>query len=121
MFKGKDRKLARQRKRLRVRRYLAGTPERPRLSVYRSLRHIYAQIVDDTRGVTLVATSTLAPGLKRLGSTGNVEAAKKVGQDIAQKALAKGINRVVFDRGGRIYHGRIAAVAEGAREAGLEF
>lgn len=120
MFKGKDRKLARQRKHLRVRRHLAGTPERPRLNVYRSLRHIYAQVIDDTKGITLVATSTLSPDLKDIESTGDVEAAKRLGQSIAKKALAKGINRVVFDRSGYIYHGRIAAVAEGAREAGLE-
>lgn len=121
MFKAKDRKLAQQRKHLRVRRHLAGTAERPRLCVYRSLRHIYAQIIDDTRGVTLVAASTVEPSLKGMGTTGDIEAAKKVGQAIAQKALAKGIDMVVFDRGGYIYHGRVAAVAEGAREAGLKF
>ncbi|CEP68029.1 Ribosomal protein L18, bacterial-type [Moorella glycerini] len=121
MFKRKDRKLTRQRKHLRVRRHIMGTPERPRLSVYRSLRHIYAQVVDDTRGVTLVAASTLDPALKDLEATGNIAAARKVGELVAQKALAKGIKKVVFDRGGNIYHGRIAAVAEGAREAGLDF
>lgn len=121
MFKRKDRKLMRQKKHLRVRRHLMGTGERPRLSVYRSLRHIYAQVVDDTRGVTLVAASTLDPALKELETTGNIEAARKVGELVARKALARGIKKVVFDRGGNIYHGRIAAVAEGAREAGLEF
>ncbi|MBE3571584.1 MAG: 50S ribosomal protein L18 [Moorella humiferrea] len=121
MFKRIDRKATRRRKHLRVRRRIMGTSERPRLSVYRSLRHMYAQIIDDTRGVTLVAASTLDPALKSLEATGNKEAAKKVGELIAQKALAKGIKKVVFDRGGNIYHGRIAALAEGAREAGLEF
>ncbi|NLW08176.1 MAG: 50S ribosomal protein L18 [Clostridia bacterium] len=121
MSKAKNRKLAQQRRRLRVRQRLTGTPERPRLSVYRSLCHIYAQIIDDTRGVTLVAASTLEPSLKGLGNTRDIEAAKKVGQAIAQKALAKGIDKVVFDRGGYLYHGRVAAVAEGAREAGLKF
>ncbi len=120
MFKGKNRRLARQRKRLRVRQYIVGTSERPRLNVYRSLNHIYAQIIDDTRGVTLLAASTLESELKKLGPTGNVKAAKILGQKIAERALNKGINKVVFDRGGYIYHGRIAAVAEGAREAGLE-
>jgi large subunit ribosomal protein L18 len=121
MFNAKDRKLAQQRKHLRVRQHLAGAPERPRLCVYRSLRHIYAQIIDDTRGITLVAASTVEPSLKGQGATGDIEAAKKVGQAVAQKALAKGIDRVVFDRGGYIYHGRVAAVADGAREAGLKF
>lgn len=121
MFIKKDRKLVRQRKHLRVRRRLMGTPERPRLSVYRSLHHIYAQVIDDTKGITLVAASTLDPALKGLESTGNITAARRVGELIARKALAKGINKVVFDRGGNIYHGRIAAVAEGAREAGLDF
>lgn len=121
MFKKKDRKLTRQKKHLRVRRRLMGTGERPRLSVYRSLRHIYAQVIDDTCGVTLVAASTLDPDLRGLEATGNIAAARKVGELLAQKALARGIKKVVFDRGGNIYHGRIAALAEGAREAGLEF
>jgi len=99
-----------------------GTKERPRLCVYRSLKHIYAQIIDDIEGRTLVAASTLDPALRgTLSSTSNKEAAKKVGELIAQKALDKGIKKVVFDRGGYKYHGRVAALAEGAREKGLEF
>lgn len=121
MLKKEDRKMVRQKKHLRVRRRLSGTSERPRLSVYRSLRHIYAQIVDDTQGVTLVAASTLDPALRELKSTGNTSAAEKVGEMIAKKALEKGITKVVFDRGGYIYHGRIAAVADGARKSGLDF
>jgi len=108
-------------RKLRKRQGIKGTPERPRLSVYRSLHHIYAQILDDTRGITLAAASTLDPELKNLKATGNIEAARKVGESIAKKALAKGIKKVVFDRGNRIYHGRIAAVAEGARKEGLDF
>jgi large subunit ribosomal protein L18 len=122
MIKKPTRKEIRARKSLRVRKKILGTPERPRLSVYRSLRHIYAQIIDDTEGHTLVAASTLDPALKNvLTSTGNKEAAFKVGELLAQKALERGIKKVVFDRGGNIYHGRIAALAEGARAGGLEF
>jgi len=98
-----------------------GTQERPRLCVYRSLKHIYAQIIDDIEGKTLVAASTLDPALKGTVKSSNKEAAKKVGELIAQKALDKGIKKVVFDRGGYKYHGRVAALAEGAREKGLEF
>src|SRR5690606_14790985 len=107
---------------MRLRRKIRGTPERPRLSVYRSLKHMYAQIIDDTRGHTLVAASTLDPELRgRLEKTGTVEAAREVGRLIGQRALSKGIRKVVFDRGGNRYHGRVSALAEGAREAGLEF
>lgn len=117
-----DRKKVRQKKHLRQRKNLHGTAERPRLAVYRSLKNIYAQLIDDEKGVTLVAVSTLEEPLKsELGYGGNVEAAYQVGQLIAKKALEKGIKEVVFDRGGNIYHGRVKAVAEGAREAGLEF
>lgn len=120
MFKKIDRKAIRFKKHLRIRKNLAGTSECPRLSVYRSVNHIYAQIIDDIKGVTLVAASTLEPTLKeQFGS--NKETAKKVGLLVAEKALAKGIKTVVFDRGGLIYHGRVAALAEGAREGGLEF
>lgn len=92
------------------------------MSVYRSLKHIYAQIINDTNGTTLVAASTLDPALKdKITYGGNIEAARLVGELIAKKAMEKGITRVVFDRGGNIYHGRIAALAEAAREAGLEF
>lgn len=112
----------RRRRQLRVRRKIHGTSERPRLSVYRSLRHMYAQLIDDEAGVTLVAASTLEPALRGgEGGTGNVDAAREVGRTLGQRALEKGIVRVVFDRGGNQYHGRVRAVAEGAREAGLQF
>mgnify|MGYP005838261527 CR=1 FL=1 len=114
----------RRRRHLRVRRKVFGTPERPRLSVYRSLKHMYAQVVDDTRGHTLVFVSTLDPALRETlqqSDGGKVEAARKVGLELARRALDKGVTRVVFDRGGFLYHGRVAAVAEGAREGGLQF
>ena len=104
---------------VRVRGKISGTPECPRLNVFRSNANIYAQIIDDVNGVTLVAANTLEKGFE--GATGNVEAAKKVGATLAERAKAKGIEQVVFDRGGYIYHGRVAALAEGAREAGLKF
>ncbi len=105
-----------------MRKKVRGTEERPRLNVYRSLKHMYAQIIVDTRGETLVSASTLSKELRgKLKSTGNVEAAKEVGRLIAKKALEKGIKKVVFDRNGFLYHGRVKAVAEGAREGGLEF
>ena len=104
---------------VRVRGKVSGTPERPRLNVFRSNANIYAQIIDDVNGVTLVAANTLEKEFE--GTTGNCEAAKKVGAVLAERAKAKGINVVVFDRGGYIFHGRVAALAEGAREAGLEF
>ena len=115
----RERRIARHK---RVRRKVFGTPERPRLCVYRSLRLMYAQIIDDTIGHTLVSASTTEPILRnQLKSTGNKEAAAAVGRLIAQRALEKGITQVVFDRGGFLYHGRVAAVAEAAREAGLKF
>ena len=104
---------------IRVRGKVTGTPERPRLNVFRSNANIYAQIIDDVNGVTLVAANTLEKDFE--GATGNAEAAKKVGQLIAERAKAKGIEVVVFDRGGYIFHGRVAALAEGARENGLKF
>ena len=104
---------------VRVRGKISGTPECPRLNVFRSNANIYAQIIDDVNGVTLVAANTLEKDFE--GATGNVEAAKKVGAILAERAKAKGIEQVVFDRGGYIFHGRVAALAEGAREAGLEF
>ena len=106
----------RQRIHTRIRRKLRGTPERPRLAVFRSLAHTYAQVIDDSTGVTVAAAST--SGSK---AGGNVAAATKIGKEIAQKAIEKGIKKVVFDRGGYIYHGRVKALAEAAREAGLEF
>jgi len=102
----------------RIRRRVRGTTERPRLAVYRSLNHIYAQIVDDEKAQTLAAASTTEKEL-RSSSGGNVEAAKRVGQAIAERALAAGINRVVFDRGGYLYHGRVKALTDAARASGL--
>jgi len=111
------------RRKKRVRKKVFGTPDRPRLSVYRSLKHIYAQIIDDTKGHTLVSCSTLSPELREeiKGKTKNKEAAKKVGFLLAKKALENGIKKVVFDKGYFKYHGRVKALAEGAREGGLEF
>ena len=108
----------RQRIHARIREKLSGSGERPRLNVYRSLNHIYAQIVDDQKGETLVSASSLAMKLK---SGGNVAAAKEIGKAVAERAVEKGIKRVVFDRGGYLYHGRVKALADAAREAGLEF
>jgi len=102
----------------RIREKLSGTTERPRLNVYRSLNHIYAQVVDDQKGETLVSASTLQAKSK---TGGNVAAAKEIGKAIAEQAVAKGIKQVVFDRGGYLYHGRVKALADAAREAGLEF
>jgi len=117
-----DRKKIRQKKHLRIRKNIQGTAECPRLAVFRSLKNMYAQLIDDINGVTLVAASTLEAPLKgESGYAGNTDAAYKVGQLLAQKALQNGIKRVIFDRGGSIYHGRVEAVAKGAREAGLEF
>ena len=103
----------------RVRGKISGTPERPRLSVFRSENHIYAQVIDDVAGNTLVSASTVEKSFEGNGS--NIEAAKKIGALVAERALQKGIEEVVFDRGGYIYHGRVQALAEGAREAGLKF
>lgn len=106
----------------RIRKKVFGTPERPRLSVYRSNNNIYAQVIDDSSGRTLVAASTLDKDFKGYtGHKGNVEAAKRVGELIAKRALTVGIKKVVFDRGGYLYHGSIKALAEAARGAGLEF
>eukprot|EP00271_Cylindrocystis_brebissonii_P011796 TRINITY_DN29756_c0_g1_i1.p1 TRINITY_DN29756_c0_g1~~TRINITY_DN29756_c0_g1_i1.p1 ORF type:complete len:191 (+),score=36.43 TRINITY_DN29756_c0_g1_i1:92-664(+) len=108
----------------RIRRKLSGTPERPRLAVFRSNQHIYAQVIDDTIGHTLASSSTLMPNLREelKDSAGPpVEVARRVGQEVAKAALEKGVTKVAFDRGGFIYHGRIKAVADGAREGGLEF
>lgn len=121
MFKKPNRKLIRKGKHIRVRKKISGTAESPRLCVYKSLNHIYAQIIDDQEGVTLVAASTLDKELSDLSSKANIEAAKKVGTQIAQKAQAKGITSVVFDRGGYKYHGKVAALADAAREGGLQF
>ncbi len=110
----------RRRRHARVRQKVSGTPERPRLSVFRSNRHIVAQVIDDVGGRTLVAASTLEPALRQ-GPTGTVAAAAEVGRLVATRAKDKGVARVVFDRGSARYHGRVAALADAAREAGLEF
>lgn len=115
-----DKNAKRQKRHIRSRRYITGTAERPRLNVYRSLSNIYAQVIDDVAGVTIAAASTVEASMKE-NYGGNIEAAKAVGKAIAEKAMAKGVKEVVFDRGGYLYHGRIAALAEAAREAGLEF
>ena len=114
-----DKKAMRLKRHVRVRGKISGTPERPRLNVFRSNANIYAQIIDDVNGVTLVSANTLEKEVE--GLTGNCEGAKKVGAVLAERAKAKGIEEVVFDRGGYVYHGRVAALAEGAREAGLKF
>lgn len=120
MINKADRQEKREKRHLRVRKKISGTQERPRLSVYRSEKNIYAQIIDDVAGKTLISASTLDKEFgEAVGS--NKEAAKKVGELIAKRALDKGIKSVVFDRGGYIYHGRIQELADGAREAGLEF
>ena len=119
MIKKKDTNAARIKRHQRVRKNISGTAERPRLNVFRSLNHIYAQVIDDTKGVTLVSASSMDKGFE--GKGGNIEGAKAVGKAVAEKALAAGIKTVVFDRGGYVYHGRVAALAEGAREGGLEF
>ena len=114
-----NKKAMRLKRHVRVRGKISGTAERPRLNVFRSNANIYAQIIDDVNGVTLVSANTLEKGFE--GATGNAEAAKKVGTVLAERAKAKGIEEVVFDRGGYVYHGRVAALAEGAREGGLDF
>ncbi len=117
-----DRATERGRIHNRIRHKLSGNLKRPRLCVYRSLHHIYAQIVDDTQGTTLVAASTVEKEVREgLKSPGNIQAAKAVGKAVAQRAKAKGIEAVVFDRGGYLYHGRVKALAEAARESGLKF
>lgn len=122
MIKKLDRSKVRLRKHARVRLRINGTPVRPRLSVFRSNTHMYAQLIDDVNGVTLAASSTLDPSIKaEFSYGGNVQAAAAVGKQLAERALAKNIETVVFDRGGYIYHGRVKAVAEAAREAGLKF
>lgn len=120
MFNKADRKLSRVKRHLRVRKKVSGTAERPRLAVFRSEKNIYAQIIDDVAGRTLVAASSLDKEFAgKVGS--NKEAAKLVGEAIAKKAIAAGITEIVFDRGGYVYHGRVQMLAEGAREAGLKF
>ena len=119
MVKYIDKNAMRLKRHIRVRGKISGTPECPRLNVFRSNANIYAQLIDDVNGVTLASANTLEKEFE--GATGNIEAAKKVGLVLAERAKAKGIEDVVFDRGGYLYHGRVAALAEGAREGGLNF
>ncbi len=122
MIKQVNKKEATQKRHQRLRAKLSGTAEIPRLAVYRSIKHIYAQIIDDVKGVTIVSASSIDKDMKGiLAHGGNIESAKTVGRAIAKKALAAGVKDVVFDRGGFLYHGRVAALAEAAREAGLNF
>ncbi|MBN2241047.1 MAG: 50S ribosomal protein L18 [Acidobacteria bacterium] len=117
-----DRSKERRRIRNRIRAKIAGNPLRPRLCIYRSLKYMYAQVIDDSMGKTLAAASTAEKEMKSsLKNTGNIEASKLLGKTIAERAKAKGIEAVVFDRGGYLYHGRVKAVAEAARESGLKF
>ena len=118
MVKRESKNVSRVRRHARVRAKISGTAEAPRLCVYRSNKNIEAQLIDDVKGITLVASSSMS---LRLANGSNIEAAKLVGKDIAEKAVAKGLKKVVFDRSGYIYHGRVKALAEAAREAGLEF
>ena len=118
MISKQDKNVSRVRRHARVRAKISGSSEAPRLCVYRSNKNIEAQLIDDVKGVTLVASSSMT---LKLENGSNVDAAKKVGEDIAKKALAKKIKKVVFDRSGYIYHGRVKALAEAAREAGLDF
>ena len=122
MVNKKSRKEVRVKKHMRIRNRFSGTAERPRLAVFRSNNHMYAQIIDDTVGNTLVSASTLESAVRaELGKTNNVDAAAYLGTVIGKRAVEKGIKKVVFDRGGYIYHGKVAALADAAREAGLEF
>ncbi|WP_300522359.1 50S ribosomal protein L18 [Aminiphilus sp.] len=122
MIKKRSRNEMRKIRHERLRRTLSGTADKPRLAVFRSEKHISVQLIDDDAGHTLAAASTVEPAMKAsLSSTGNAEAAKAVGKAIAERAISKGIKAVVFDRGGHMFHGRVKALAEAAREAGLEF
>jgi large subunit ribosomal protein L18 len=121
VIKKHKRNYSRLKRHERVRKTVSGTPERPRLNVFRSLKNIYAQIIDDDTGITLVSASTLDKELVEAEYGGNKDAAFKVGKLVAERAKEKGIEKVVFDRGGYIYHGRVKSLADGAREAGLDF
>lgn len=122
MLRKPSKNIGRKKRQLRGRKNLIGTADRPRLNVFRSLKHVYAQIINDKTGATLVAASTVDKDLQaKVEYGGNIDAAKVVGEAIAKRALEKGITKVVFDRAGYIYHGRVAALAAAAREAGLEF
>ncbi len=122
MVSKESRSKVRAKKHMRIRNRFSGTAERPRLAVFRSNKHVYAQVIDDVNGTTLVSASTLEKDIKaELKNTDDIEAAIKVGDVVAKRALEKGIKAVVFDRGGYIYHGKVKALADAAREAGLEF
>lgn len=121
MIKPRQRNVIRQRVHTRIREKVSGTAQRPRLNVYRSLNHIYTQLIDDLNGVTLVSASSMSKKGQDQVYGGNIAAAASVGRLIAERALEKGIKKVVFDRGGYLYHGRVKALAEAAREAGLDF
>jgi large subunit ribosomal protein L18 len=121
MLRQTSKNVTRRRVHNRIRKKVMGTAERPRLNVYRSLNHIYVQVIDDLQGVTLVSASTAEGKKDARTAGGNVASAKAVGKSIAERAKAKGIDKVVFDRGGYIYHGRVKAIADAAREAGLQF
>ena len=117
-----DRGAIRRKHHLRVRRKVSGTPERPRLSVFRSLKHISVQLIDDSTKHTIAAASTMEPALREgLSSTDNAEASRRVGEQIARRAIEKGVQKVVFDRGGYVYQGRVKAIADAARAGGLQF
>lgn len=122
MFKRQDKNEIRRIRHARVRKKISGTPERPRLCVYRSLKHIYAQLIDDTKGAVLVAASTVESEIaSQLGESNKKDCAKIIGKTVGERAIKAGYKTVVFDRGGYIYTGRVASLAEGAREAGLNF
>ncbi len=122
MIKKPSRQAAREKRHYKMRKNISGTPERPRLAVFRSNSHIYAQVIDDVNAVTIAAASTMEKDIKaQLKSTSNKEAAKVVGAAVAKKAMDKGITAVVFDRGGYVYHGKVQVLADAAREAGLQF
>jgi len=122
LLQKQDKNKSRQKRHFRVRKNVSGTQQRPRLNVFRSLNHIYAQIINDETGTTLVSASTMDKEVSAtLSYGGNINAAQVVGKLVAERAVAKGISKVVFDRGGYLYHGRVAALAAAAREAGLEF
>lgn len=122
MFRKESKNALRKKRHMRIRTKLSGTPDKPRLNIFRSLKHIYAQVIDDYSGKTVVHVSSLDPEIrKKVKVTGNAEAARLVGELLAKRAQEKGIQKVVFDRGGYRYHGRIKALADGAKEGGLEF
>lgn len=121
MISKPDKNKVRKKRHLRVRKTISGTTARPRLNVFRSAKHIYAQVIDDIKGVTIASASSVEKDFGGSSNTGNVEAAQKVGELIAKRAIENGLKEVTFDRGGYLYHGRIKALADAAREAGLEF